>query len=58
MKRIKQKKNIIKGEIDWMITLIPLAGVVALSVFFFFMHGGDSAVLRPCFLCRRNLIWY
>ena len=21
------------------------------GVFFFFMHGGDSAVLRPCFLC-------
>lgn len=46
MKRIKQKKNIIKGEIDWMITLIPLAGVVALSVFFFFMPEKSNLVLN------------
>lgn len=45
MKSTNQEKNIVKGEIDWMITLFPLGGVVALSVFFFFMPEKSNLVL-------------
>lgn len=34
-----------KGKIDWMITLVPLALVVGLSVLFFFMPEQSNAVL-------------
>lgn len=34
-----------KGQIDWMITLVPLAIVIALCVLFFFAPEQSNAVL-------------
>ena len=34
-----------RGKIDWMITLVPLAIVIALCVLFFFMPEQSNAVL-------------
>ena len=40
-------KNVVneKKKIDWMITLVPLAIVIALSIVFFFVPAQSNAVL-------------
>lgn len=40
-----KNKNQTRGQIDWMITLLPLAIIVGLSVLFFFMPEQSNAVL-------------
>lgn len=42
---MKTTPNREKGRIDWMITLLPLGIIVALSILFFFMPEQSSAVL-------------
>ena len=34
-----------KGKIDWLITLLPLAIIIALCILFFFMPEQSNAVL-------------
>lgn len=41
----KQRTGKTKGKIDWMITLVPLALVVALAVLFFFFPAGSNEIL-------------
>ena len=42
-----------KKEIDWMITLVPLALIVALCIVFFFAPEQSNQVLDAGGRCRR-----
>ena len=48
----------VRGKIDWMITLVPLAIVVALCILFFLVPEQSNAVLSQIRFFFRRYLWH